>query len=86
MEQQHQQNSLLSAEGALQLSVPTRNDESVTTHSVETAQPPEEGFDEDLDIPREKSNQDDPVRRAREFRARHIQMMALGISPMPQFH
>jgi hypothetical protein len=31
------------------------------------------------EIPVSRSNQLDPERKAREFRARHIQMMALGI-------
>ena len=31
------------------------------------------------EIPVSRSNQSDPERKAKEFRARHIQMMALGI-------
>jgi amino acid permease len=40
---------------------------------------PVDGTDEpEFEIPVSTSNQLEPERRAREFRARHIQMMALG--------
>ena len=70
----------MTSEPGFQMSVPrTRNEESVTTHSAQPdfPAPVEEEFD-DFAVPREKSNSTDPGRRAREFRARHIQMMALG--------
>lgn len=75
---QQQQPSLLSAEGGFQMSVPPISAESFTTHSGDYAEAPVEEFEEDHEVPTEKSNQTDPKRRAGEFRARHIQMMALG--------
>jgi amino acid permease len=40
--------------------------------------PSVEDPEETFQIPTEKSNAQDPERRLKEFRARHIQMMALG--------
>ena len=74
----HQQGSTVS-DGGFQMSNPPV-EESLTTQSVPEHANEAEVMDEDDDyeVPHEKSNQTDPERRAREFRARHIQMMALG--------
>jgi amino acid permease len=84
MSHQGQQGSLVSDGGFQMSGPPPGNEASVTTHSIQDDNPPPmEEFQEDFEVPREKSNQSDPERRAREFRARHIQMMALGIKPAP---
>lgn len=47
-------------------------------HSDEIPPPVDETDEPRFEIPVSRSNHSDPERRAREFRARHIQMMALG--------
>jgi hypothetical protein len=54
--------------------------ESVGSRSI-TPLPSVEDSEETFQIPTEKSNRQDPERRLKEFRARHIQMMALGTFP-----
>jgi amino acid permease len=51
--------------------------ESVGSRSI-TPLPSVEDPEEAFQIPTEESNRQDPERRLKEFRARHIQMMALG--------
>jgi hypothetical protein len=47
-------------------------------HSDEIPVPVDGTEEPQYEIPVSRSNQLDPERRAKEFRARHIQMMALG--------
>jgi amino acid permease len=70
------------SEAEFQLSVPSGQQDRVESATTHSAQPVvEEDVPEPFEIRVEKSNADDHIRRAREFRARHIQMMALGNFP-----
>jgi amino acid permease len=42
----------------------------------------EEGNETPFHLRKEQPNSQDPERRAKEFKGRHIQMMALGITPL----
>jgi amino acid permease len=55
-------------------------DQDVRNRNGSTSQESfEEGAENGFHIRKEQPNSQDPDRRAKEFKARHIQMMALGI-------